>query len=281
MARLIAEDLTVGWTDGDPVLKGVCLSLSVGVHCITGANGSGKTTLVRTMAGVIPPLGGLVRVDGRVGYLSHLPGIYSQLSVEDNLRQWSNFLDPSGQSPCQKLMDELALSEIGGQKGSTLSQGQRQRLGLARALLGQPDVVFLDEPTAGMDPAMKRLTHNVVRRLGERACVVVTSHDLLEVSGLATTVIQISGSAEVSQKEVSAVAALDDRRIRLSVDNSKTEKALQLLVEGNPQRESSGWIAVDVTPSFGISRVVELLSSEGIDIRAIDDLQGLETYYRG
>ncbi len=178
-------------------------------------------------------------------------------------------------------MVELALTDIGSQKTSTLSQGQRQRLGLARALLGRPDVVFLDEPTAGMDPSMKRSTHQVLRQIGKQAFVVVTSHDLLEVSELATSVIQISRSGEVRQENASAAAALASRRGRISVAAADAEKAVLLLTEGKAQSESAGWIAVEISSEFGLSRVVELLASAGIEIRAIDDLQGLETYYKG
>lgn len=281
MSAVTTTDLTVGWSSAAPVLSGVNLELAAGVHCVTGPNGSGKTTLIRTIAGVIPPVAGTVEVNGEVGYLSHLPGIYSQLTVEDNLRQWASFLDSDNRSPHREVMESFDLAGIAGKKASTLSQGQRQRLGLARSFLGKPDVIFLDEPTAGMDPATKKATQKIIHAAGASACVIVTSHDLLEVSGIATTIVQISGSGTVHQQAASSVAALDTRRVRISLDADRLERAQAILGPAEPQRESSGWLAITVGKEFSLSKAIAALAAEGIEVRAIDDLEGLESYYRG
>lgn len=278
--RIVTSDLSVGWSSDSTVLRDISLDMGAGVHCVVGPNGSGKTTLMRTLAGIIPALSGDLQVTGIVGYMSHRPGIYSQLSVEENLRQWAGILSPSDPSSFEVLIEGFRLDDIRGRSASELSQGQRQRLGLARAFLGNPDVIFIDEPTAGMDPSMKQVAHSAIEAAGEHSCVVMSSHDVLEVSGIATDIVHISASAQVTQDSAANVAASQRRAIRLAVDASQSSTAMDLLAGANPSLGSSGWITVELSPEFSLSKIVAQLESNDISIKAIDDLEGLRGYYK-
>jgi energy-coupling factor transport system ATP-binding protein len=173
------RDLTIG--HGEAVAEGIQLSCRRGeVLCLTGPNGSGKTTLLRTAAGLLPPLSGSVqREPGRAAYLPQEPGgVLHQVSVLEEVRQTGRWLklecDP------WPILSEFQLSCLAGSDPRDLSTGQRQRAALAAVLLGEPDLVFLDEPTRGADPASRRLLAQVLDRLAQAgsAILVATSDSL-------------------------------------------------------------------------------------------------------
>lgn len=168
------RDLMVG--HGEPVAEDVQLSCRRGeVLCLTGSNGSGKTTLLRTAAGLLPPLSGSVQRDpGRAAYLPQEPGgVLHQVSVLEEVRQTGRWLkldcDP------WPILSEFQLSFVAGSDPRDLSTGQRQRAALAAVLLGAPEMVFLDEPTRGADPASRRLLAQVLDRLAQTGSAILVA----------------------------------------------------------------------------------------------------------
>ncbi|MGC2208345.1 MAG: ATP-binding cassette domain-containing protein [Candidatus Dormiibacterota bacterium] len=166
------RDLTIG--HGEPVAEGIQLSCRRGeVLCLTGPNGSGKTTLLRTAAGLLPPLSGSVqREPGRAAFLPQEPGgVLHQASVLEEVRQTGRWLkldcDP------WPILSEFHLSSLAESDPRDLSTGQRQRAALAAVLLGEPDQVFLDEPTRGADPASQRLLAEVLDRLAQAGSAIL------------------------------------------------------------------------------------------------------------
>jgi energy-coupling factor transport system ATP-binding protein len=168
------RDVTVG--HGEPVAERVELRCRRGeVLCLTGSNGSGKTTLLRTAAGLLPPLCGSVqREPGRAAYLPQEPGgVLHQVSVLEEVRQTGRWLkldcDP------WPILSEFQLSSLAGSDPRDLSTGQRQRAALAAVLLGAPEMVFLDEPTRGADPASRRLLAQVLDRLAQTGSAILVA----------------------------------------------------------------------------------------------------------
>jgi energy-coupling factor transport system ATP-binding protein len=168
------RDLVVG--HGQPVAEGIELGCRRGeVLCLTGPNGSGKTTLLRTAAGLLPPLSGSVQRElGRAAYLPQEPGgVLHQVSVLEEVRQTGRWLkldcDP------WPILSEFQLSSLAGSDPRDLSTGQRQRAALAAVLLGEPDLVFLDEPTRGADPASRRLLAQVLDRLAQAGSAILVA----------------------------------------------------------------------------------------------------------
>ncbi|MEQ1690028.1 MAG: ABC transporter ATP-binding protein [Gemmatimonas sp.] len=162
------------------------------VFGLLGPNGSGKTTTIRMLCGLVLPTSGTADVAGfdvtseaehvrtRIGYMSQRYGLYDDLTVSENLRFYSAVYGVLGADRDQRLAvhaAEAGLTDRLKQMAGTLSGGWKQRLALACATAHRPDLLFLDEPTAGVDPAARRTFWETIYRLAERGTtVLVTTH---------------------------------------------------------------------------------------------------------
>lgn len=170
------------------------------IYGFVGRNGSGKTTTIRLMLGLITPTKGSVEIMGevmtpgnvralqRIGCLVETPGFYSNLSVYDNLEVQRNLLGVRDVKAIDEVIDLVGLSAETRKKAAILSTGARQRLGLARALLHRPEILILDEPANGQDPAGIHDTRMLLKRLSEerQTTVFMSSHNLPEVQQMIT-----------------------------------------------------------------------------------------------
>jgi ABC-2 type transport system ATP-binding protein len=158
---------------------------------ILGPNGSGKTTAIRMLCGLMRPNEGTAivagadvarepeRVKSRIGYMSQSFGLYRDLTVDENLAFYGGVYNLGAKLPERLAWAKQAmhLEELGGRLSGVLSGGQKQRLALASAMMHAPEVVFLDEPTAGVDPAARRLFWTIIRaRAAEGVTMIVTTH---------------------------------------------------------------------------------------------------------
>lgn len=162
------------------------------VFGLLGPNGSGKTTTIRMLCGLVVPSGGTAEVAGhdvvketetvrrRIGYMSQRYGLYDELTVAENLRFYATVYGLVGRDRSERLAQhtsDLGLGERLAQQAGTLSGGWKQRLALACATAHRPDLVFLDEPTAGVDPAARRVFWKIIYRLAESGTtILVTTH---------------------------------------------------------------------------------------------------------
>jgi ABC-type multidrug transport system ATPase subunit len=183
MASLLELDSVVAGYGQSHILRDLCLRVeAAGITCIVGPNGAGKSTLLALLAGSLDPSeGGVSVVDGvRVGWVPQRPAHYGRLSPLENLELFGR-LEGAGRSAAGALLAEFGLPGDS-EPSSALSVGNRQRLNIAIALLGSPDVLLLDEPTASLDPGQRRrLWANVdlVREGG--GAVVFATQNLDEV----------------------------------------------------------------------------------------------------
>jgi len=172
---------------GKVVLREFSCSVARGsVSGLLGPSGSGKSTLIRAIVGVQNVAGGDVRVLGsqagakelraRVGYMTPASSVYGDLTVRENLRFFASVLDvPRDQ--VEQVIAEVALQEEADRVVERLSGGQRTRVSLAAALLGEPELLVLDEPTVGLDPMLRRDLWRLFRELAEQgATLLVSSH---------------------------------------------------------------------------------------------------------
>jgi ABC-2 type transport system ATP-binding protein len=178
---------------GRPVLHALSARLQAGrVTGLLGPSGCGKTTLIRCIVGVQKVAAGDVRVleepagtpalRRRVAYVTQAPSVYADLTVVENLRYFAAVLDVP-QPEIGRALAAVDLAGAGGQLVGMLSGGQRSRVSLAVALLGQPDLLVLDEPTVGLDPVLRRDLWSLFHRLAaEGATLLVSSHVMDEAA---------------------------------------------------------------------------------------------------
>jgi len=191
-AAVEVADLVVS-RGGKEVLHGLSATVSQrSVTGLLGPSGGGKTTLMRCLVGVQIVTGGSVRVLGepagsaalrkRVGYVTQSPSVYADLTVRENARYFSSVLGAGGTTADQVIVD-VGLKEQSAQLVSTLSGGQRARASLACALLGEPELLILDEPTVGLDPVLREELWEMFAALAAAGTTIVVSSHVMDEAG--------------------------------------------------------------------------------------------------
>ena len=199
---------------------------------LLGPNGAGKTTTLRLLTGFLPATAGSVRVAGfdvfeeprqarrRIGYLPEVPPLYDAMTVRGQLR-FAAELKGLRRTLLPAEVDRV--SRLTGVDGvldrltSNLSKGFRQRVGIAQALVGDPDVLILDEPTVGLDPIQIREVRDLIRSLGGRHTVILSSHVLPEVAMTCSKVLVLNGGRMVDFDTLDGLIArhLPGRKVTL------------------------------------------------------------------
>ncbi|MEV4225322.1 ABC transporter ATP-binding protein [Nonomuraea sp. NPDC049725] len=192
---------------GRYALAGLDLAVGTGVTGLLGPNGAGKTTLLRCLATTLAPDGGSVDAFGldpadpvqrtalrrRLGYLPQDPGFYPHFTAFDLVDYVAILKELTDReqrhAEVRRVLAEVDLTGQAGTKVRKLSGGMRQRLALAQALLGEPDLLILDEPTVGLDPAQRMLFRTLISRMGESRAVVLSTHQTEDVAALCERVI--------------------------------------------------------------------------------------------
>jgi heme exporter protein A len=181
------------------IFKGVSCALErASIMLVAGPNGAGKSTLLKIMAGLIAPRGGSVRrgvPDRAMAFMGHQTFVYPALSALANLEFWNRVYGRGlGDAGLVALLDRVGLKGFALEAAGTFSRGMAQRLSLARVLLVEPDLLFLDEPSTGLDNASQALLHGELEAARARgAGVVWISHDLERDLGRADTVLRLDG----------------------------------------------------------------------------------------
>ena len=171
------------------------------IFALLGPNGAGKTTTLRMLAGLIVPTSGTIHVNGevmskstaphlraRIGFLTEAPGLWDRLTVRQNLSVYARLYGLPPRT-VDEAMELFGIRDRAGDPTAQLSKGLKQRVAIARTLLHRPDIVLLDEPTAGLDPESARDVRELVLRLrDERRAVLMSTHNLDEVERIADRV---------------------------------------------------------------------------------------------
>lgn len=199
------------------VVDHVELSLYAGERfALLGHNGAGKTTLIKLILGVCRPTEGEVIVLNQnaaagdsmvnVGYLPESVSFHDSMTGREVIRFYARLKKRSNKE-CDELLERVGLSDAAGQRVRTYSKGMRQRLGLAQALLGDPSLMLLDEPTTGLDPALRSLFYEIIgRRTAAGATALISSHALTEIEASIDRVAILKNGAIV------ACGSLDELR---------------------------------------------------------------------
>ena len=189
------------WRGRRKVLDGVSCRLQSGtLTALIGHNGAGKSTLIKTILGLIHPAEGNVTVLGRapgsdplsIGYLPENISFYEQMTMQAHLEYFAD-LKGVARSRVDELLEALGLSHVRRNPKNQCSKGQRQRLGLAQALLAQPRIMILDEPTVGLDPQASSWMYAQLAQLRSQGCtVIVCTHELSLIEPFADVVLMLA-----------------------------------------------------------------------------------------
>ena len=245
---IVTHDLTRRFGDTTAV-NGMTLTVNAGeVFGLLGHNGAGKTTTVRLLNGVLTPSGGTARVLGlspieqgtelrrRTGVLTETPSLYETLSARENLTIFADLYDVP-RADVSRRVDEMLklfdLSDRATEKVGGYSKGMKQRLALARAFLHKPDVLFLDEPTAGLDPVAAKQVNDVIVHLSrnEGKTILLATHYLYDAQRLCDRVAVLEHGRIVALGSPSELARSIRRSVivEIEVRNGQVEPASKLV----------------------------------------------------
>lgn len=192
-------------------VDGISFSIQTGeIVGLLGPNGAGKTTTMRMISGFLEPDSGTVKIDGldvlknpvetkrKIGYMPESAPMYSDMIVADYLKYIAEIENQNPAEKCRELAEVCGLKEVMHKNIGELSRGNRQRVGLAHALMGNPEILILDEPTSGLDPNQVLEVRSLIKQIGKTHTVIISTHILSEVEMLCGRVIIISGGKKVA-----------------------------------------------------------------------------------
>ena len=261
------------------------------IYGLVGRNGAGKTTLMRVVAGMQKENGGTYLLFGvdknsreikkerkRVGAMIESPAIFHDLSAEDNLKMQYRILGLPSFDTIPEILSTVGLENTGNKKAGSFSFGMKQRLGIAMAIAGNPDLLILDEPINGLDPEAIVEMRELILRLNREMnmTIIVSSHILDELAKVATYYGFIDSGRMV--KEVSAVDMEKECRKALRIKVESIEKAAIALTSLGNDYSVIDDNTLDVFGDIGIKEVLDVLSGAGIkDIEKRNE--NLEGYF--
>ncbi len=264
-----------------------------------GPNGAGKTTTVRTLGTLIAPSAGSATVAGiplapengveirqRISIMPETPGLYDRLTVLENLECFADLFEvPDPRARIERALRSVNLTERAHDPCGTLSKGLRQRVALARALLNDPEVLFLDEPTAGLDPVASREVHELIAELGRSGVTIfLTTHRLEEaerlcdrVAILNTRLLTLGRPTELREQLFSNAVTV--RTVEPLDDPDRVFAGLPAVEGWRPDGENAYVIAVS-NGEVAAPAITRALVAAGADVLSVgESYHSLEDVY--
>ena len=238
----------------------VSLTLTPGVWGLLGANGAGKTTLMRMIAGIQRPTSGCVRYDGIeigtlkeayrdiFGYLPQEFGFYPSFSIQDYLEYIAalkGLTKAESLKRIQILLERVSLSNVRNKKISKLSGGMKRRVGIAQALLNEPEVLVLDEPTSGLDPGERVKFRNLLSEFAHDRIVLISTHIVSDIEYIATcNAIMKEGKIIATGKTKELVQMVSGKVWSANIDSRELEEYEHRIPMVNVYNEENGDVKV-------------------------------------
>jgi ABC-2 type transport system ATP-binding protein len=240
MPTLTIDKLTHTYPNGVQALDGVSLTIPAGLFGLLGPNGAGKSTLMRTVATLQAPTSGSVRFDDidvlaspqalrrQLGYLPQDFGVYPRVSAYDMLDHMATLKGladaKARREAVEYLLNQTNLWTVRKKALAGFSGGMRQRFGIAQALIGDPSLIIVDEPTAGLDPEERLRFLNLLAEIGENVVVILSTHIVEDVSDLCPRMAMIAGGRIVREGgPVDLIAELKGRIWTKSIGRDELE----------------------------------------------------------
>ena len=211
---------------------------------LLGPNGAGKTTTMRMITGFLKPTDGTVKIDGtditekpveskrKIGYMPESAPLYGDMIVSDYLNYIADIEGKNADEKVPLLCRECGLEEVMHKNISDLSRGYRQRVGLAHALMNDPEILILDEPTSGLDPNQIEEVRALIKEIGKTRTVIISTHILSEVEMLCSRVIIISGGKLVADSPTDQLRTRFGNSAVIKVATSASEAQISEILHG-------------------------------------------------
>lgn len=277
--ELIIDRLTKKY-DTKLAVDRVSGSMKKGIYGLLGANGAGKTTLMRMICGILKPTEGSITYDGIgadreeyravLGYLPQEFGYYPEFTAEEFLLYMASLKGLSkglAKTRTKELLEEVRLSGEAKRRIKTFSGGMKQRLGIAQAIMNDPEVLILDEPTAGLDPKERVRFRNLISRLGEDRIVLLSTHIVSDIEDIAGEIMLMKdGRISESGTLEDVIKTVDGRVWECEADKRTAEHLMDM------------YTVINIRQSHG-GETIRLISDERPTEKAVSVKAGLEDLY--
>src|SRR5260221_438175 len=250
---LTVESVSKKFKGGNYGVCDVSLSVGSGVLGLLGPNGAGKTTLMQMIATITRPTAGRILFRGHdiarepeilrrtLGYLPQDFGVYENLTAQEFLGYFAALKGVSGTAKVGELLEKVNLHQVANRTVGGFSGGMKQRLGIAQALINDPDVVIVDEPTAGLDPEERVRFRNLLSDLGVGKLVILSTHIVSDVESIATEIAIMKQGALVALANAEDLLKMAEGCVwELVVSSERFERIRGELVGSNAMRRSDG-----------------------------------------
>lgn len=257
--ELVIDHMTKRFKDKTAV-DDVSLRLTSGVWGLLGANGAGKTTLMRMIAGILQPTAGEIRYDGVeigalgaawrdvFGYLPQEFGFYPEFTVKnylDYIAALKGLPKTEGKKRIDTLLETLTLGDVRNKKIVKLSGGMKRRVGIAQALLNEPEVLVLDEPTSGLDPGERVRFRNLLSEFAHDRIVLISTHIVSDVEYIATrNAIMKDGKIISSGTTGELVREMEGRVWTVCVDDADVPKYEHMMCIASLRNEANNQVSL-------------------------------------
>ena len=251
----------------------VTFTMHSGVYGLLGVNGAGKTTLMRMLTTLIHPTGGEIRWDGQdvfrmdsayrklLGYLPQDFGYYPDFSIYDYLMYIASIkgIRPAAaKQRALRLLKQVGLSQAGHKKMKTLSGGMKRRVGIAQAMLNDPKILILDEPTAGLDPNERIRFRNLISELSEDRIVLLSTHIVSDIEYIASEILLMKdGRITLSGTAEEVIASMPERVWLFSVPREQVDRYLAAYRVSNLKTTPAGATLRVLSPDCPAAGAVE------------------------
>jgi len=304
---MIEAQNLVKWYGPTRAVDGVSFSVPRGqIVGFLGPNGAGKSTTLRMLTGYLPPTSGAATIAGvdvlrrpraaraQIGYLPESTPLYTEMRVSEYLDFRGRLLGmdrAARRRRAETVMDRCGLSAVRRRVIGHLSRGNRQRVGIAQALLHEPPVLILDEPTAGLDPNQVTAVRGLIAELRDRHTIMLSTHILPEVEKTADRVVIIAGGRVVAEGSPDELRRQVARDAAVVVEARATPEALSQTLGALPgvasvraEAAGDGWARATLTPSPGApdprAEAGAALLASGVALRELSaDRASLEAFF--
>lgn len=279
MAIIAVKNLDFSYQKGNPILKQLQLTVPANsIYGFLGKNGAGKSTTIRALLGLLKPQGGSIELFGeerptsdrgifsKIGSLIEAPSLYPNLSARDHLRLACRYQQCS-EERISPVLAQVGLTEAQHKLSKQYSTGMKQRLGLAMALLHEPDLLILDEPTNGLDPEGISDIRQLIQALhAEGKTILLSSHLLSEIEKIATHVGIIREGSLLFEGDQSSLQQWKAGQQQLAIKTNQPDRTSSLLAKDYTLIQEGDSIRLPGVAEDQVPALVKKLVAAGIDI---------------